>query len=317
MTVTAVRPMLATSLDLETEGSSLEFPVYVQPKFDGIRMLVVEGQPQSRSGKILANRHLRAWVAKHPEMEGFDGELIVGDPTAPDAYRQTASVINSHQGSINDLVYVVFDHIRGDIKGASYTTRIGVIYSQVHKLRSRGVSGYLDIGLQPGVEVCETFSAATWEDVTEAEERFIASGYEGAILRPLFKPYKHGRATPKSRELIKVKRFKDAEAVVVGVEELMHNENTLEQSPLGYAQRASHKAGQRKSGMLGALVVETTINGSPQRFRIGTGFDHSDRCQLWQEPPLGRLVKFKYLEVGMKDLPRHPVFLGFRAAEDL
>lgn len=43
------------------------------------------------------------------------------------------------------------------------------------------------------------------------------------------------------------------------------------------------------------------------------------RADFWarRDSLLGQRVKFKHLEHGAKDAPRHPVFLGFRHAEDL
>jgi DNA ligase-1 len=31
---------------------------------------------------------------------------------------------------------------------------------------------------------------------------------------------------------------------------------------------------------------------------------------------IGKLVKYKYFAIGVKDAPRHPVFLGFRSKLD-
>ena len=52
-------------------------------------------------------------------------------------------------------------------------------------------------------------------------------------------------------------------------------------------------------------------------FEIGTGFTAAEREALWLAPPIGKIVKYKFFPVGVKDRPRHPVFLGFREAEDM
>ena len=122
----------------------------------------------------------------------------------------------------------------------------------------------------------------------------------------------------------------DAEAVVVGVEELMHNENEAEMSQLGLQKRSSHKDGKVPSGKLGALVcvpysgeydIARMQGSQPERiiprFRIGTGFDDATRHLLWaqREELFGRIVKYKSMQHGTLDAPRHPVFLGFRAED--
>jgi DNA ligase-1 len=50
-------------------------------------------------------------------------------------------------------------------------------------------------------------------------------GYEGSMFRHPNAPYKEGRATPSSSWLFKCKEWEDAEAIVVDVDELMHNAN--------------------------------------------------------------------------------------------
>ena len=41
--------------------------------------------------------------------EGLDGELIVGDPIAPDAYRQTVSVVMSDDKPADGVRFYMFD----------------------------------------------------------------------------------------------------------------------------------------------------------------------------------------------------------------
>jgi DNA ligase-1 len=148
------------------------------------------------------------------------------------------------------------------------------------------------------------------------EAYLIEMGYEGMILRNPLAAYKSGRATKTMRELLKIKRFEDAEAVIIGVEELMHNENEAKVNALGLTERGHKKANLVPGGVLGALVVRDE-NGV--EFRIGTGFSQAERADLWMKKDslIGRIVKYKFLSVGMKNAPRHPVFLGWRDLSDM
>ena len=123
--------------------------------------------------------------------------------------------------------------------------------------------------------------------------------------------YKHGRSTTKEGGLLKIKRFEDDEAVVIGVEELMTNLNEQELDNLGHKVRSSKKEGLVPAGKLGALIVKHKTFGE---FKIGSGFTEDARVKLWRERDelKGRLAKFKYQPSGVKDKPRFPVFLGFR-----
>lgn len=71
------------SPDLET----LDYPVLVQPKLDGIRAVVKDGRLLSRTLKSIPNASIRA-ALERTVFEGLDGELVVGDPTADDCYRR-------------------------------------------------------------------------------------------------------------------------------------------------------------------------------------------------------------------------------------
>src|SRR5437899_138139 len=91
-------------------------------------------------------------------------------------------------------------------------------------------------------------------------------GFEGVMLRKPDGPYKFGRSTVREGYLMKVKRFTQEEAVVVGYEEQETNLNEATKDALGHTKRSSHKAGKRPAGVLGALRVS---NGHGE-FSIGT-----------------------------------------------
>lgn len=158
------------------------------------------------------------------------------------------------------------------------------------------------------------------EQLLAVEDAALNEGFEGLILRDLGGVYKYGRSTVKERGMLKFKRFMDAEARVVDFEEEMHNSNEAETNELGRTKRSTHKAGLTGKGTMGALVVEG-VNGDFKgvQFKIGTGFTAEDRKRWWlaRKALTGTVVKYKYFPIGVKDKPRHPVFLGLRDKKDL
>ena len=138
----------------------------------------------------------------------------------------------------------------------------------------------------------------------------LEQGYEGVMIRSPDSPYKQGRSTLKQGWLLKLKQFADAEGIVVGFDELMHNENEQICSECGETVRSSHLKNMRPGDTLGALILRTSWG----QLKIGTGFDFATRDLIWKakEAYLGKTVTFKYQPHGMQDLPRFPVFLGFR-----
>ena len=146
----------------------------------------------------------------------------------------------------------------------------------------------------------------------------------GIMLRNPYAPYKYGRATNNTQELLKYKLFEDSGFKCIGIEELMHNENELKLDESGYAERSSCKDGLKPSGMLGALILmwkdheKLTVS----TFKVGTGFTEQKRKDIFAEKDsdnsiIGKLVKVKYQSSGMKDKPRFPSFVGVRSREDM
>ena len=281
-----MKPMLAAQVDLRV----LEFPVLASPKLDGVRAIVNERQLLSRSLKPLPNKYIAELLGK-PLLHGFDGELILGDPWSPTVYRDTVSAVMRQEGT-PALRYYVFD-----LWGThfSYQERWHELYRLCEKLT------------ELPIDLVEQVVINNQQELDAYEAKVVAKGFEGVMLRSATAPYKHGRSTVREGYLLKLKRFLDSEAVVVGVEEEMHNANEAQTNELGRTKRSTAKDGLVGKGTMGALVVKDLK--TDVEFNIGTGFTADDRAQKdW----IGKTVKYKFFPVGIKDKPRHPVYLGLR-----
>jgi DNA ligase-1 len=289
-----MKPMLAAA----TDGTGLTYPLLVSPKLDGIRCLIVNGIAVSRSLKPIPNHHVQRCLSK-PHLNGLDGELIVGIPTARDVFQRTTSGVMSQDGKPN-FVFCVFDSFLGDHR---FKERLSL---------AREMSKYVDdIGLVRHQLINNE------EELLAVEQKWLTEGYEGVMLRDPSGPYKYGRSTLKEGWLLKLKRFADSEAVVLAVNQLMHNTNEATTDKLGHTERSSHKAGKVPALAVGSLLVRDIKTGVD--FELGTGFTEDQRYALWKKRGelVSRVVKYKYQPVGVKDKPRFPVFLGFRDKRDL
>lgn len=281
-------------LGAKTDGPPLGgYPYLASVKLDGIRAFKYGPELFSRTFKCIPNSAIRQALAAVPS--GWDGELISGDPTAKDVYRKTNSQCMRAHADAKDIRWFVFDN-REDV--GPYADRL---------------SRLADI--PPLVVRLDHTIVNSPDEVLAFEHTALKAGYEGVILRDPLGPYKPGRSTLREGYLLKLKRFTDAEATVIGFEELRHNANELGTSETGYAKRSSHAENRIPMGTLGALVC--VMEGV--EFRIGTGFSQLDRAHIWRHRDnyLGALAKFKYLPVGIKTAPRHPVWLGWRDKIDV
>ena len=282
------KPMLAGKADLD----NIKFPVMASPKLDGVRVIVYDGVVYSRNFKRIPNDHVQALFGRE-ECDGFDGELIVGDVTSDTVFQATTSGVMTGAGN-PDVTLHVFDFI---ISEYNFSSRHGEVKERARRLKH--------------VKVVPHILINNIEELNAYEEECVAQGYEGIMIRDPKGKYKHGRSTTKEGGLLKIKRFEDDEAVVIGCEELMTNHNEQELDNLGHKVRSSKKEGMVPAGKLGALIVKHKTFGE---FKIGSGFTEEQRMSLWNERDSlnGKLAKFKYQPSGVKDKPRFPVFLGFR-----
>jgi DNA ligase-1 len=313
-----------------TDLTTLRYPLFASEKIDGWRCLVcdlewaranipIEPKHQhyfdsaqhtvalSASLKPISNHHVQRQL-DHPGLVGCDGELI-----ASERFNETSSAFASFGGE-PAFAFHIFDLF--DRPKESFDSRLLSLF--LRKLPK--IDDNTELRKHPQFEINSA------DHLTRFLEEKLPSDAEGAITRDPSGAYKFGRSTARQQWMLKIKPFVDAEAMVVGVEELMHNENDPEMSQLGLQKRSSHKDGKVPSGKLGALVCQQLVRdiydpggyASGVAFRIGTGFTEAERHMLWAQRKglYGRIVKFKYIKKGSVDLPRHPVFLGFRA-EDL
>lgn len=289
--------MLAKEADL----GQIKFPCYASPKIDGIRchIDVVNNQVEAltRANKPIPNELLRQKLIQSG-INYFDGELTLGEPTSLNVFRNTTSVVMSKEHPDWDKVqFNVFDLV---IKQYPFHIRKNIL----DIIQSKGF-----------IRLVEQRLITNVIELSHFEEECLKKGYEGICTRSVDGTYKEGRSTLKEQKLLKIKRFMDAEAIIVGFEEKMHNENELTVNELGHAHRSSCKDAMIPADTLGALVVN--MNGTV--FSIGSGFDNATRDYIWANRNylIGSIVKFKYFPVGIKDAPRFPIFLGFRDKDDM
>ena len=285
------KPMLADNVNLET----LKYPVIASPKLDGVRALFISGQLRTRSLKPIPNKEIQR-VFRYDQ--NLDGELIVGDPTGKTVFRDTMKVVSAFDAPIQDVRFHVFDLI--------YSGEFIQRLKTAHAL----IEGHALFVPVPHMEVtCEA-------ELLRYEDACLQVGYEGVMLRDPKGYYKYGRSTTREGTLLKMKRKSQSEAVVVGFEEQMHNANEQTLDNLGLAERSSHQDNMFPMNTLGALVVKDVKTGV--EFNVGTGFTFADRDEIWRHKDkyLGSIISYEYLPYGVKDKPRHPVWLGWRMGED-
>lgn len=128
------------------------------------------------------------------------------------------------------------------------------------------------------------------DNVMRICDEFVSKGFEGCILRNTEAKV----ALKRTKNLIKVKRFCDEEAEIIGFVQ-----------------------GQGKyESTLGALKCRSK---SGVEFEIGSGFTDDQRRDIWATIAATHhpVVVYKYQELTKDGVPRFPVFKGFRHEDDI
>jgi DNA ligase-1 len=300
VTPTITAPMKATAVK---DVKKLVYPLWAQPKIDGIRCLKINGRLLTASFKPIPNRHINE-VLTSLIPNGFDGELVLADGRP---FNEISSAVMSKAGE-PDFLYMVFDYV------ARKTNR-------PYWEREVDLRGYINQLISSETEIVRRVLAAVIRDSEELlqyEKFCLSRGYEGVMLRCPVGPYKSGRSTLKEQYLLKLKRFEDAEAKIVGWEEQFTNLNESKRDELGRAKRSSKISGKVATNTLGAFIVRDRKNWKKD-FAVGTGISDTLRRDVWRcrHDYKGRLIKYKFQRHGSKDAPRHPVFIGFRSKLDV
>jgi DNA ligase-1 len=233
---------------------------WMSEKLDGVRAYWDGRQFLSRLGNLY---HAPAWFVDRLPPEPLDGELWLARRT----FQRTVSIVRrqDQSGDWKALRFVVFDAPAMDTE---------------FEARIRSVNDCI-AERQPPYAVAHEHRLCTGIDHLRAElSRVESLGGEGLMLRQPRSRYAVGR----SSTLLKVKSFRDAEAVVV-----------------------SHQPGAgRHKGRLGALLVRMSDGTT---FSIGTGFSDAERAS---PPPAGSTVTFRYQELSDGGVPRFPSYVGVR-----
>jgi len=226
----------------------------------------------------------------------LDGEIIVGSPTAKDCFNKTSSAVMSFDGE-PEFSYYIFDRM---VPG-TYEDRF---------LRWE-LLATIETAL-PYIKVLRQDIVLSLRGLEQYEQEQVSLGYEGIMIRDPNGLYKYGRSTVNEGILLKLKRFQDFEATVIGFEERMHNANEATTDELGHTKRSSHQDNMIPENTLGSLICKS--EQYEQTFKVGTGFDDNLRLEIWnnQNKYLNKSAKIKSQLCGEKDKPRFPVFLGWR-----
>lgn len=292
----------------------------MEPKFDGIRSLFYDGTARSRSWKLHGSTALQKFAADNAKfLHGVDSEVTPGHEVLDGSFRQAMSDIRGAGGSEKFTIFV-FDQFLNP--GLSYLSRLSVANHQLEGIEYMKGPGY-----DAKIVICPYVRIESLEEMYAHEEALLATtlSKEGAMLRVDRLPYKYGRSSYSHGGLMKLKRYTDVDAVVVGYEPWFENTNAPHIDAYGRQKRSSHNAGMVAMDRLGAWkcrLIDEFGNPFGEVFAVGVlrGVSQDERDRLWanRDAYIGRICKLKRQAAdGGYDKPRTPVWLAWRDPADV
>lgn len=281
-------PMLAH--EFEKRGKKLQYPVDVQPKLDGVRCLakIEDGKVElvSRSGKPWNVPHIAEMLSRLFPRGNYvlDGELYVRG----ESLQTITSWVKKLRPETERIQYWIYDvPVWNGEEGLSWGERRSFFEPLIDLLRkTKGEK----LGPADPIVIVWTGKAETAEEVHERERKFVADGFEGAIVRTGKGLYEWGHRSP---DLLKVKSFKDAEYEVVGFQDGV--------------------------GKMEGAVVWTCKTPEGKHFNVTPKCSMEERREFFWKANrfVGKKLTVRYFTLSDDRIPIFPVGIGFRCEEDL
>ena len=261
------KPMLAKKW--EDRKNKVVYPIFSQPKLDGIRCIATKDGLFTRNGERHKSvPHIEAYLAeffrRNPDAI-LDGELYA-DKYAND-FNMITSIINTTVNltpeklriSEENIQYWVYDF-------PSVNQNFSIRLRELQRVFSEHFNNLLSIR-HDCLQLVPTVLLPNEAQVTEYFEKYLDEGYEGQILRT-DTPYENKRCW----SLLKHKSFEDAEWTILGSIEGKGN----------------------RAGTVGKLCFQT-FDGKP--FDSNVKGPHTWLRQLWNDRDrlVGKMVFWKFL----------------------
>ena len=271
-------PEFGCQLAQKFDPGRVRFPVAVQPKLDGVRVLAdvdtIVGRVRffSRTGKEFTNfEHLiapclNAGRQLNASRLMLDGEIVSG------SFLNTVSEVRRKDEQAEDAILYVFDIVSSYFSPMPYKARRHILKRIEH--------------FNSSVIVLEQAIVNSHDEILSYYRKCRDLGLEGAIVKDIDAPYEAKR----SYGWMKIKDQQSVDVAIVDIEE----------------------GTGKYEGMLGALVVD--VDGV--RVNVGTGLSDDQRREFMQAHQdgelVGRLIEVEYHEKLESGSLRHPRFKGFR-----
>lgn len=273
-------PMLAHKY--EDNIDKLKFPVYTQPKLDGMRGNFSKGIAYSRGGKTISSvphivEELKQIFNKYPDLV-FDGELY--NHEFHDDFNTLLSIFRKQKLKPIDIEksekygqYWVYDIIDTD---KDFVSRHNILKNLFNEFNLKYI------------KFVPTYVANNIDEIDKQYEQFVSDNYEGQIIR-LNSLYENKR----SRNLLKRKEFTTEEYVIIDIVEGQGN----------------------RSGVAGYAVMKNPKTDQTFRSNIKGTFEYCEELLNNKNKYISKLGTIQSFKTTPDGIPRFPYLIAIRDYE--
>jgi len=304
------KPMLAPNDKIEL--GDIKYPLLASTKLDGYRCIFNKGEMVTRSLKQVQNKQLREKFADLIQYTKdnnliLDGEIYSHEITFQELNKYFMSEDFESERSIKRYgeVLTMPDHVKFYIFDAVKNNNFDMEF-QDRLLYCEDVAElFPDTTVLVNQERVEAKG-----EIEEMFEKVLEQGYEGLILKDPRGKYKCGRGTVKEGLIYKVKPFLTFDAKIIGVGQSTVVDPNAEKktNELGRSV-TSKKKGDR---IPIEMACEFHVMYEGLLVKPVLAMTNEEKIKVWKnrEQYIGRMIEYKGMLVGAKDVPRHPVFEG-------
>ena len=178
--------MLLTKYD-----GKVSFPVFVEPKIDGVRCLIKNKIAKSRTGKVFQNMDLI--ISQLDPKFIWDGELYIKDSS----FAQVSGLLRQKcalKSKVEKLEFHVFD------------VKINKLYSERRQIITENIIE------SKNIKIVSSFIVNSEKEILEFHKLFTSQNYEGTVIKQKDNVYTYGR----SDQVQKLKDTFDSEFEIIG-----------------------------------------------------------------------------------------------------
>jgi len=310
------KPFLAPNDKIELD--KIKYPLLGSTKLDGYRCIFYNGEMLTRSLKQVQNKQLREKfevLRKYSEEHNLilDGEIYSHELTFQQLNKFFMSEDLESARSIKRYgeIFKMPEHVKFYLFDCVKDDDFDVAFAYRDRYSQDIASKFPEL-----IILVEQRMVNSKKEVENMFEFALERDYEGLILKSLGGRYKCGRGTVKEGLIYKVKPFITFDSKIINVEQATKVDPNAEKKTNELGRSVTSK--KKNDRILVEKASNFVVKYKDLNVSVVIAMTDIEKEEIWKNKDkyIGKIIEYKGMLVGSKDVPRHPVFVRFRNDKD-